>query len=147
MYLDSSRLSVNGSFWAPYFKSFVENSSAGDTGVNFNPSHLFPLSRLSPCTVGVSIHSLSSFLPPPNIPPFLSAFPSSCPLLSPAVIARGQSGGREEGRGCLCQESLLPLHPSVTPTNLSLWLAPLLSFPQAPETPSAPPCPSSEGCL
>lgn len=88
MYLDSSRLSVNGSLWAPYFKSFVENSSAGDTGVNFNPSHLFPLSRLSPMHRG-RFYPLPLILPPsPKHPTF--------PLCIPILLPSSESGSHSQ---------------------------------------------------
>ena len=137
--LDSSKLSLTTSLWAAYFKSFVKNPSAGDPGLAFNPLHSCLPSLLSLGTI--SVHSLSAFLAPPSPPSSLSGFPPPCPLQSLATIARGQEGRKGGGA-----PSGISLHPSLTPTNASLHLAPLLSFPQAPETPSAPPCPSSEGC-
>lgn len=156
--LASSRLSLNAFLWAPYFKSFAGNSSGRGAGVAFNPLHLFPLNSLGPCLVDLPLYTPShSFcLPIPAVhstrdPHLPALFRVQQPL--PEVRSRE----KEEGRGCLCQESLIPLHPPLTPrASPSGWL-PYSPPLQAPETPSTPPCPfqrkgregagTSGGCL
>ena len=89
--------------------------------------------------------SLSTPSQPSSLPraPHLLSLNSHPPALFRVwqPLPEVRRGGREA-----VPPSGISLHPSLTPTNASLHLAPLLSFPQAPETPSAPPCPSSEGC-
>lgn len=88
----------------------------------------------------VSVHSLSSFPsifqppPPKSISTGNSHLPAVFRVLQPLPEVR--SRGKEEGRGCLYQESLIPLHPTLTPpTSPSGWL-PCSPPLQAPETPS-----------
>lgn len=125
-------------------------SSAGDTEMAFSILRGFPFSQLS-CALWVllSTPSHASSLPPTShlplsipVPPahFYRRFPSSCSYSQRSGVEEVGVWGGVPPTSVRSLSSSPPFSALLSSTtSLSLWLAPLLSFPQAPETTSASP--------
>ena len=125
-------------------------SSAGDTEMAFSILGGFPFSQLS-CALWVllSTPSHASSLPPTShlplsipVPPahFYRRFPSSCSYSQRSGVEEVGVWGGVPPTSVRSLSSSPPFSALLSSTtSLSLWLAPLLSFPQAPETASASP--------